>query len=116
MMSVPNLVVLVQFIILESTRTVVLIKEEQTLEIYKNDKKIIIRNMDIANLEFHKRKIISNTDHEELDYVIITTNDNNSVIITDLLIPIDDYKGIASVFKGRKGSVIKKYYNKINYS
>lgn len=114
MLSVPNLIVLVQFIILESTRTVVLIKEERTLEIYKNDKKIIIQNQDIANLEFHKRKIITHQDHEELDYIKITTNDNNSVIITDLLTPINDYNGIASIYKGRESKVIKKYYNKIN--
>jgi hypothetical protein len=114
MLSVPNLIVLGQFIILESTRTVVLIKEERTLEIYKSDKKIIIRNPDIANLEFHIRKVISDRDYEKLDYVKITTNDNNSVIITDLLTPINDYNGIASVYKGRKRTEIKKYYNKIN--
>lgn len=114
MLSVPNLIVLGQFLILESTRTVVLIKEERTLEIYSKEKMIIIRNTDIINLEFHLRKKISNKDFEDLDYVKITTNENNSVIITDLLTPINDFKGIGSVYKGRKRTEIKKYYNKIN--
>lgn len=113
MISVPNLTILTQFLRYEINRTVILIEEERVLEVVTKDQKIIIRNSDIDNLEFHLKKTFGRLD-ERLDFIKITTKENSSIIITDLLTPINGFSAINSVYKGVKRTYIEKYYNKIN--
>jgi hypothetical protein len=113
LISVPNLIVLLQSLKNELGRAVKLNKEEKTLEIQTEADNINISNKDIENIEFHIKKIIVRGD-QEFNFIRINLKNNSSILITDLLTDVNGFTDLQSIYKNVKKIETRKYFNIIN--
>ncbi|MGD1835390.1 MAG: hypothetical protein ACPKQO_06685 [Nitrososphaeraceae archaeon] len=113
LISIPNLISLTQFLTYEFGRSLLFNEEERSILVYYKGQNKLIKHKEILNIEFHIKKIIVRGD-EELNYIIINLDDNSNIIITDLVIDVENDNSIKSIYTGIKKSSEERIFNKIN--
>lgn len=111
--STPNIIVLFQFIKNELGRVIKINEEENTIEIQTRQENIVIKKIEIENIEFHIMKHFVYI-YYEFNYIKIIMKDKSSIVITDLLTDVNGFSELKFMYNGVKKHDLKKYFNLIN--